>query len=164
MRPSDLHIIEADPQGTEALRLLHEAADEARQLYPEFFDPTLPGPTNGPTPLRGVYLLAAAGCEVVGMGAHRPVDALTTEVRRMFVTLAHRRLGVAWCLLGALEAHAANAGFTRMVLETGCRQAPAMRLYETCGYRRIAPFGPYVNDPTSVCYEKLIATAVTGST
>jgi hypothetical protein len=27
-------------------------------------------------------------------------------------------------------------------------------LYESYGFTRIPPFGPYVNDPISVCYEK----------
>ena len=44
-----------------------------------------------------------------------------------------------------------------MRLETGNRQQPAMALYESFGFERIAPFGEYANDPTSVCYEKYIA-------
>jgi len=32
-----------------------------------------------------------------------------------------------------------------------------MALYESCGFERIPPFGEYINDPTSVCYEKLVA-------
>lgn len=55
---------------------------------------------------------------------------------------------------GAERARGAAAGFTRLVLETGCRQQPAMRLYERCGFTRIPPFGPYADDPTSVCYGK----------
>jgi putative acetyltransferase len=29
-------------------------------------------------------------------------------------------------------------------------------LYERLGFRRIPPFGPYTNDPLSLCYEKTL--------
>jgi GNAT superfamily N-acetyltransferase len=95
--------------------------------------------------------------ELVGMGAHRPLDANSTELRRMFVRADARRHGVARALLEALQAHALSQGFTRLRLETGFRQLPAMRLYESFGFQRIDPFGPYVGDPSSVCFEKHIA-------
>jgi len=47
-----------------------------------------------------------------------------------------------------------------MRLETGNRQLPAMALHESYGFVRIPPFGDYVNDPTSVCYEKPVLTRV----
>ena len=50
-----------------------------------------------------------------------------------------------------------TSGFTVMRLETGNRQSAAMALYESCGFVRISPFGEYIGDPTSVCYEKRIA-------
>ena len=48
-------------------------------------------------------------------------------------------------------------GYKVMRLVTGNRQLPAMALYESFGFERIAPFGEYMNDPTSVCYEKRVA-------
>jgi hypothetical protein len=33
-----------------------------------------------------------------------------------------------------------------------------MALYQACGYRRIAPFGAYADDPASVCFEKPVDT------
>jgi hypothetical protein len=47
-------------------------------------------------------------------------------------------------------------GYRQLVLETGVRQVPAIALYSRCGWRRIAPFGPYVGDPTSVCFGKAL--------
>jgi hypothetical protein len=52
-----------------------------------------------------------------------------------------------------LENEAKRLGYTRLRLETGDRQGPAMALYESSGFRLISPFGRHVNDPTSVCYE-----------
>jgi GNAT superfamily N-acetyltransferase len=154
VHPIDLR--EADPLSPEALRLLHEAALEARALYPELHDPDAPLPTNLPTPPRGVYLIAFAGPEPVGMVAHRPLDERTSEVRRMFVTALARHQGVGLALLQRLEAHARSVGIERLVLETGHRQLAAMRLYERSGYHRIPAFGPYTDDPTSVCFAKEI--------
>jgi hypothetical protein len=44
--------------------------------------------------------------------------------------------------------------YSTLRLETGYRQLPAIALYLRRGYRRIDPFGPYADDPTSVCFEK----------
>lgn len=149
-----LSIVEADPQGKDAMDLLHEAATEARGLYPELFAPDTPWPVNQPTPERGVYLLAYSDGRPVACGALRPIDETTVEVRRMFVTVTARRKGYARLILRELEIRAAGFGYTSLRLETGNRQLSAMALYETLGFRRIAAFGDYVDDPTSVCFEK----------
>jgi putative acetyltransferase len=52
-----------------------------------------------------------------------------------------------------LIAEARRLGYRRLCLETGSRQPAAMSLYEGLGFGRIAPFGEYASDPTSVCYE-----------
>jgi len=152
-------IVEADPLGVDALALLQEAAEQARELYPELKHSGEPWPTNVPTPPRGVYFLAYSGNQLVGMGSHRPINAKTTEIRRMFVTRTARRSGVARALLEALQTHARSQGFQRLVLETGRKQHAAMALYESCGFHRISPFGPYVGDPTSICYARALSGA-----
>jgi putative acetyltransferase len=145
-----------DPQGADALALLHDAALDACALYPELHDPAAPGPTNAPTSPRGVYLVAYLNGDPVACGALRPLDAHTAEVRRMFVRCSHRRRGLASAVLQALEQAARDFNYSTLRLETGYRQQPAMALYEARGFERIAPFGPYVDDPTSVCFEKRI--------
>jgi GNAT superfamily N-acetyltransferase len=149
-----LQIQVVDPQGVDALALLREAAIEARALYPELHDPNAPLPTNPPTPPRGIYILVYHGAQPVGSGALRPMDESTVEIRRMYVLKEYRRHGVAGMILEALEREAARLGYTSMRLETGNRQTAAMRLYESYGFTQLPPFGPYVNDPISVCYEK----------
>jgi putative acetyltransferase len=154
-----MNIVEADPQGADAQSLLHEAAVEARALYPELQAPDAPWPTNSPTPPRGVYLLGYADGKVVASGALRPLDDAVVEVRRMYVAVAARRAGCATQMLRALETTAAGMGYSTVRLETGYRQLPAIALYLRSGYRRIDPFGPYADDPTSVCFEKHIGRA-----
>lgn len=155
LEPS-LHIKVSGPQGEDALALLHEAALEARALYPELHAPNAPLPGNLPTPPRGIYLLVFDDARPVGSGALRPLDEVTVEIRRMYVLKEYRRHGVARMILEALEQEAVRLQYRRMRLETGNRQFPAMRLYEAYGFTRIPPFGPYVNDPISVCYEKVV--------
>jgi len=72
----------------------------------------------------------------------------------MFVRREARRAGVARAIMHALEKIAREHGFSEIWLETGLRQAGAIRLYESLGYRRIAGFGDYKDDPLSVCYGK----------
>lgn len=149
-----LSLVEVDPEGPEALGLLREAAREARALYPEELDPGAPWPTNGPTPPGGVYLLACSPQAPLGCGALRPLGGTVAEVRRVFVTQSARRCGIARLVLRELEARARRMGYSTLRLETGYKQIAAMRLYEGMGYVRIEPFGPYVGDPASVCFEK----------
>jgi putative acetyltransferase len=146
-----------DPQGEDALSLLREAAIEARALYPELHTEGAPWPGNPSTPPGGTYVIAYELERPVACGALRPIDSATVEVRRMYVLKSARRSGLARKILVILEASAARMGYKVMCLETGSRQHPAMALYESFGFKRIAPFGEYVNDPTSICYEKAAA-------
>jgi GNAT superfamily N-acetyltransferase len=152
----ELRIVEVDPQGPDASGLLREAAIEARSLYPELFDEDSAWPTNGPTLPGGFYLLAYQDQKAVVSGALRPLEGKVAEVRRMFVTPSVRRLGFARKILIDLEARAQRAGYETLRLETGYKQIPAIKLYESLGYVRIEAFGEYVGDPTSVCFEKSI--------
>jgi len=144
-----------DPCGTDALALLHEAALEARRLYADLFAPGAPMPGNPPAAPGCVYLVAYddAGSPT-GCAALRMIDSQTAEVRRVYVLKAWRREGVAQVLMARLEDEARALGYRELKLETGNRQQPAMALYESLGYARIAPFGPYAGDPTSVCFGK----------
>lgn len=151
-----LSIEAVDPQDPQALKLLAEAAIEARALYPGLFAPDAPAPGNAPLQAREVYLLAWRGGQPVGCGALRLRDAFTGEVRRMFVTRHARRDGVARALVERLEQQALALGYRHLVLETGHRQDPAIALYRSCGWRRIAAYGSHVGDPTSVCFGKAL--------
>jgi len=78
------------------------------------------------------------------------------EVKRMYVRPQFRGLGLAKALLEHLEHVARERGITLLRLETGIHQHAAIALYEQMGFRQIAPFGEYTDDPVSRCYEKRI--------
>jgi GNAT superfamily N-acetyltransferase len=156
MTGARLTIVPADPLGRAALDLLAEAAAEARLRYPEFFADGAPAPTNAPSVPRSSFVLAHLDDAVVGCGALRPLDATTAEIKRMFVRQAARRHGVARAIVAQLVQDAAEFGYSSVRLETGNRQPEAIALYAACGFVRIAPFGRYVDDPTSVCFERIV--------
>jgi ribosomal protein S18 acetylase RimI-like enzyme len=78
------------------------------------------------------------------------------EIKRMYVRPQFRGLGYGKLLLDHVANFAREQGVTLLRLETGIHQAAAIRLYESVGFQRIAPFGPYTDDPLSRCYEKRI--------
>ena len=75
----------------------------------------------------------------------------------MFVRLEHRGQGIARAILAALEARAVELGFSTLRIETGGRQPEAVSLYRSAGYMAIPPFGKYVGNPYSLCFEKRLA-------
>lgn len=81
----------------------------------------------------------------------------------MFVTVSSRRKGLARIMLRELELNAVSLGYSFMRLETGNRQMSAVALYESVGFRHIAAFGEYINDPLSLCFEKYIGPAGAGN-
>jgi hypothetical protein len=65
-------------------------------------------------------------------------------------------------VLAALEAAALERGWTTLRLETGPCQPEAIGLYESGGYRPIAAFGAYVDEPDAGCslyYERVLGPA-----
>jgi len=104
---------------------------------------------------NGAFLLAYLDDVAVGCGAVRRLDTVTAELKRMYVDPSVRGRGIGRALVNALEREARALNITRIVLETGTRLAPAIKLYESMGYTRIPLFGEYLASPdTSVCFGK----------
>ena len=82
------------------------------------------------------------------------VDGEYGEIKRMYVRPAFRGSGFGKRLLVHLADHARSRGITLLRLETGIHQREAIGLYELMGFHRIPPFGPYTEDPLSLCFEK----------
>jgi putative acetyltransferase len=80
---------------------------------------------------------AAIGCGGIGL-----FDDYA-EVKRMYVRQTMRGRGVAQALLTRIEREAHLAGFVVLHLETGERQAAALRFYERAGFQPCAVFGDY---------------------
>jgi GNAT superfamily N-acetyltransferase len=114
-----------------------------------------------------VTLLARSDGVTVGCGSVRDVSgtddgrgrgtthaAATGEVKRVYVLESHRGRGVARQLMAGLERAARQAGFRRLVLETGTAQPEAMALYAALGYAPIEAYGRYAGEADQRCFGK----------
>jgi GNAT superfamily N-acetyltransferase len=138
----------------DAARLIAELSAELARRYDHVDDGSghfRPEDTAVP---RSVFLIGHLDGLAIACGALRPIEEDVGEVNRMYVSPAFRGQGLSKRLLAALEDAARQMGYITLRLETGDRQPEAIRLYESAGYRRIEPFGIYVGDPRSVCFEK----------
>ena len=151
---TQVSIESVDPLGEDAGQLLRELRAEALRRYGDLLN--FPGapPTNQPAVSWSAYLIARLGVQPVGCAALAPLDEATAEVRRVYVVASVRRRGIARILIAGLERRAAELGYHTLRLATGIRQPEAIALYETCGFRRIPPFGVHIGDPVNICFEK----------
>ena len=78
----------------------------------------------------------------IGCGGIALLDDFA-EVKRMYVRETGRGRGVAQALLTRIETEARIAGFVVLRLETGERQAAALRFYARAGFTPCAAFGDY---------------------
>lgn len=115
-----------------------------------------------------VTLLLLDGTEPVGHVSLRTLDpdpALTAagvsaeagrvaEVKRLYVEPAHRGRGHARALMAACEAVAPALGRSALALQTGTRQAGAVALYVSLGYRATQPYAHHEENPESLCFVK----------
>lgn len=94
-------------------------------------------------PPSGLFVVLMDGPITAAGGGYRRYDTRTCEVKRMWTSPRYRRRGLAARVLGALEEAALEAGYTRLVLETGPRQPEAEAFYAGRGYSRIEVYGHY---------------------
>ncbi len=76
------------------------------------------------------------------------------EVKRMFVRLQFRGLGLAKLMLEHLEQYTREHHIHLLRLETGIHQKEAIGLYQRVSFQSIPPFGEYIDDPLSKFFEK----------
>ena len=152
-----LTIEQTDPHGETASRLLAEMCAELTRRYQRPPSPYFAEESTAP---RTAFLVARLDGVAVGCGALRRIDDTTAEVKRMYIAPDGRRRGIAKRLLAELERLAAGFGYTHMILETGLFQPEALALYDTAGYRRTPPYGRYVDQPESICFDKKLAPLV----
>ena len=154
MPVGEVVIAQVSPGSTNALDLIAALDDELLGRYP---GAVIEGLLLEDVTDRLVFLVARIGNRPVACGAVRELDAATGEIKRMFVRPEHRGQGVARAILAALEVRAVELGYSTLRIETGSRQPEAVGLYTSAGYVAIPPFGKYVGNPYSHCFEKRLS-------
>ena len=99
------------------------------------------------------FFVARDGGRPAGCGGVLLVGREYAEVKRMYVRPAFRGRRIGRLMLDHLVEYARQHGLRVIRLETGIHQREAIALYEARGFRKIPPFGPYRDDPVSLCYE-----------
>jgi GNAT superfamily N-acetyltransferase len=118
-------------------------------------DETVMDPAAFTAPLRGAFLVGWVGGIPVAMGGIR-AHGDDAEIKRMYVPESQRGKGYARVMLAELEDAAREAGFGRIILETGTAQPEAIALYRSSGYAAIPGFGYYKDNPHNRCFAKLL--------
>lgn len=102
-------------------------------------------------------VLAYDNDKAAGCGAIKAYTSNSAEVKRMYVHPDHRQKGIASKVLTELEQWARELNFDSCILETGKRQAEAIKLYQKMDYRVIENYGQYSGVENSVCMEKSLS-------
>ncbi len=84
---------------------------------------------------RGGFWVCEESRALCGMYGLERIDPRTAELRRMYVSLEHRRQGVAKALLAHAEAICRAAAIETLTLSTSELQAAALELYRSSGFR-----------------------------
>jgi putative acetyltransferase len=147
-------IAQVDSGSSDALDLMNALDEELRARYPgAVIEGLLPTDVNG----RLAFLVATAGNRPVACGAVREAGPAIGEIKRMFVRSEYRGRRIGRAILAALEARSVDLGYSTLRIETGDRQPEAIALYRSAGYLVIPPFGKYVGNPYSRCFEKSLS-------
>jgi ribosomal protein S18 acetylase RimI-like enzyme len=108
----------------------------------------LPGPYAPP---GGALLVAREGDAVLGCIALKRLAHSVAEIKRLYVVQQGRGLGIGKALVMAILKEAARLGYREIKLDTLPHMTPAIALYQSLGFKPIAPYGsfPY---PGLLCF------------
>lgn len=101
-------------------------------------------------PPKGALLIAVDEKNVAGCVAVRELENDICEMKRLFVRPQYRGNGIGRMLAKAIIDEAVKIGYNRMRLDTLNTLKEAMKLYESLGFKRIAPY--YDNPLPNVVY------------
>jgi ribosomal protein S18 acetylase RimI-like enzyme len=112
------------------------------------------GPPADLVPPAGAMLLARVDGEPAAIGGVRHLDTEVAEVKSMYVSPAHRGLGLGRRILDELHRIAAESSCRAIRLDTSDYLTAAIGLYRAAGYREV---GDYNRNPkASLWFERLL--------
>jgi GNAT superfamily N-acetyltransferase len=137
-----IEIAERSPVHTDATRLLRAFYRDQVSRYG--FAESIDLKECEYTAPNGVFTVVYHEGRPAGCGGYHWIDRATStvEIKKTYLVPALRGKGVGRALLTWLERHAATAGAHRAILETGVRNAAALGLFTSAGYRPIERYVP----------------------
>ena len=132
-------IREFEPGDELAFRLLNEAWITRYFVMEPEDEHALADPWGTILKAGGRIFFAVQQGQTVGCCALRAMGPREFEVAKMAVAESARRNGVGRRLLTRVVEEARAAGAARLYLETNHMLAPAIRLYESAGFRHLPP-------------------------
>lgn len=145
---------------------LPESLPVVRELFVEYantlgvdfcfqhFTEELAGLPGKYAPPAGRLFLAMDGQCAAGCVALRELEAGICEMKRLYLRPPFRRQGIGRQLAEATVTAARETGYERMRLDTLASLKPALALYESLGFQRIAPY--YHNPIANVVFLELV--------
>ena len=94
--------------------------------------------------------------KAVGCGAITKYDLVATEIKRMYVTPAHRGQQLGQNILSELENWTKELGLSKCILFMGVNQPEAMKLYLRKNFSVIENYGKLKDIPDSICLAKTL--------
>ena len=94
--------------------------------------------------------------KAVGCGAITKYDLVATEIKRMYVTPAHRGHQLGKNILSELENWTKELGLSKCILFMGVHQPEAMKLYLRNNFSVIENYGKLKDIPDSICLAKTL--------
>lgn len=142
--------------------------EHARELFAEYqvglgidlcfqgFDEELRSLPGRYGPPSGALMVVYDGEQPVACGAVREIGVGISEMKRLYIRPTFRQHGLGRKISEMLIAKAVDLGYRVMRLDTLRRLEPAVKLYESLGFREVEPYN-YNPEPDIAYYEISLA-------
>lgn len=146
-----MKIVDGKPYIQQIKKLIIEYAKRlGRNLSFQNLDDELKDPAKKYTSPEGELLVAVEGEDVLGMIAYHKHSDTRCEMKRLYVKPSCRGMKLGEKLIEELIAHARQAGYKEMVLDTIVPLQSAIHLYKKVGFTECEPY--YHNPMPDVLY------------
>jgi ribosomal protein S18 acetylase RimI-like enzyme len=141
-QPEIIHAV-GDEQVAAVRELMREYADSLGvDLSYQNFEQELQSLPGEYAPPGGALLLALAGEKAIGCIAMRALELGFCEMKRLYVRPAWRSTGLGRQLIESAIVESRKAGHRFMRLDTLPSMTAAHKLYESLGFKAVAPYYP----------------------